>query len=82
MLWITIFCWFIILFTGLFIVAALDHLNANMKVVIDHIKNHDESFSYSGTKDFIRPEGDVKALDQKVPVSKPPTQKSKNNSYT
>jgi len=50
---------------------------------VQRIPSKDETFSYSGTKDFEKPEeGDVRTLDRKISVPRSRTRNSLNNSYT
>gem|GEM_PF-6784149 len=47
------------------------------------IENQDETFSYTGKKDFYVPEGDVRSIGPpNTPRSRPRTRSSQNNSYT
>jgi len=54
-----------------------------MEVIVEERKNSDESYSHTGTKDFIQPEREVISIPvSKVSAPRPRTQKSQNNSYT
>lgn len=52
------------------------------KIVVEERKNSDETLSYEGTKDFVQPDGEVKTLQTKLPLPRPRTKASQNNSYT
>lgn len=52
------------------------------KIIVEERKNNDETFSHSGSKDFVAPEGEVRNLPSKLPSPRTRTKASQNNSYT
>ena len=49
---------------------------------IQETRFNDESYSYTGTRDFKEEKPEIQVIGPKVPNSRPRTKVSQNNSYT
>ena len=70
MLWITILCWFVILLTGVFIVAAIDTLNANITDLKTKVEAFIASKSGGASEAQVQAAADaVAAVTAEVPAA-------------